>query len=201
MVDVGTARLRESTAAAHGEQALAAADAGTSWVRALLTNDRGDLTNVLADLATAHSTMTLSIDSRTQAKIAVSLELPGGAAHADHVDVNLQENPTVGEAPVQVESTATVSVDGNIVATRTVSSLLRRFSLAPYSEVVGVIDDVGLSSQASPGDPAGQPGGTYATELRMHAYAEVGTAPPVPADLFKSDAWSDGNVGSPGILP
>ena len=67
MVDVGSARLRQSSAAAHAEQALAAADAGTSWVRALLTNDHGDFTGVLADLATAHSTMTLSIDSRTQA--------------------------------------------------------------------------------------------------------------------------------------
>lgn len=201
MVDAGTARLRQAAAMLRAQQALAAADAGTQWVRGLLTARSGDLSGVLDDLAAAHSALTFSIDATTTAQVAVSLHLPAPVKLTDHLDVNLQENPEIGEAPMQVVATATISADGHTLATRTVTTLVRRFSLAPYSEIVGVVDDAGLAAADSPGDAAGQLGGTYATELRIHAYTKKGSASPVPADVFKSDTWSDGNLGGGGILP
>ncbi len=201
MVDIGSARLRQINESLRAEQALAAADSGASWVRALFAQHHGDLRLVLADLASVHSRSSLWIDSGTSADVVVSVQLPGATKHADHLDINLQENPGVNEAPVQVVATATVSANGETVATRTVTTLLRSFALAPYSEVVGVIDDAGLASSASPGDPAGQLGGDYATDLRIRAFVEAGTGSPVPADHFSTDSWSDGNLGSPGILP
>ena len=201
MVDIGTARLRQAAETLRAQQALAAADAGTQWVRGLLTAHSGDLTGALDDLATAHSSITFAIDTTTAAQVVVSLHLPGAAKHTDHLDVNLQENPEIGEAPLQVVSTATIVADGRTVATRTVTSLVRRFALAPYSEIVGVIDDAGLLAPESPGDAGGQLGTAYATDLRIHAYTKTGSASPVPADVFKNDTWSDGNLGGGGILP
>ena len=202
MVDIGTSRLRQTNEQARGAQALAAADAGASWVRALLEHRGGILNDVVADLTLAHSTTTISIDSGTTAQVLVGLNLPGTTKQVDHLDVNLQENPQILEAPLQVVSTATVTADGHVVATRTVTTLLRIFrNFPPNSEIVGVIDEGGPSSSFSPGDPAGQPGGAYTTDLRISAFTQTGTASPAPANVFKNDSWSDGNLGSPGILP
>lgn len=202
MVDVGTSRLRRTTEDLRSLQALAAADAGAAWIRALLQQHYGDISGVLADLAKAHSMQSLSIDSSTTANVLVSLQLPGATTHADHLDVYLQANPQIAETPLQVVATASVVSGAQIVATRTVTTLLRSFHhAAPYSEIVGVIDDAGPSSLDSPGDPAGQIGAAYATDLRIQAYSESGSGPPVPANHFQDDEWSDGNVGAPGFLP
>ena len=203
MVDVGTTRLRQTAENARASQALAAADAGASWVRALLSQESGDMTAVLADLARAHSTISLAIDPQTSADVLVGLQSPGTTKDADHIDINLQENPQIAETPLQVVATATVSAGGKVVATRTVTTLLRSFQhFAPYSEIVGVIDDAGPASAFSPGDPAGQPGAAYATDLQIRAFTVTGSGSPVPADHFKTDSWSDGNLGGgSGLLP
>ncbi len=202
MVDIGTARLRATIEEKNAAQALAAADAGTQWVRALLQEHKGDLSAVVTDLGTAHSTRTLTIDADTTAEVLVSLQVPGSTTHADHVDLNLQANPQIAEAPLQVVSTATVMIGGTAAATRTVTSLLRSFhNVPPYSEIVGVVDDGGPSSVFSPGDPAGQVGSAYATDLRIRAATDAGGGPPMPADKFQTDSWSDGNIGAPGLLP
>ena len=181
MVDIGTSRLRQTNEQARGAQALAAADAGASWVRALFAYRYGKLNDVLADLTLAHSRTTIAIDRATTAVIQVGLWLPGHAKHLDHLDVYLQENPQILEAPLQVMSTATVTANGQVMATRTVTTLLRTFQIVPYSEIVGVVDDGGPSSSFSPGDPAGQVGGPYATDLRISAFTQAGSASPKPA--------------------
>jgi hypothetical protein len=167
----------------------------------LLAQESGDLSNVMADLGKAHSLTTITIDSDTSAQVLVSLQLPAPTSHADHVDINLQENPAILETPLQVVSTATVSSSGQVVATRTVTTLLRTFlHPAPYSEIVGIIDNAGPSSLFSPGDPAGQVGSAATTDLRIQATSETKTGP-VPANLFRTDSWYDGNSGSTGLLP
>ena len=202
MVDIGTSRLRRANEDTHAAQALAAADAGAAWVRALLAKYYGDLSAVFTDLTKAHSTTEFLIDSETTAEVFVSLQFPGPTKLVDHVDVNLQENPQIDESPLQVVATATITASGHVVATRTVTTLLRRFhNPKPYSEIVGVIDDAGPSSVFSPGDPAGQVGGAYVTDLRIQATTVTGTGSPTPANKFQSDSWSDGNIGSPGLLP
>jgi hypothetical protein len=202
MVNIGTARLRRTNEDMRGSQALAAADSGAAWVRALFATEYGDLSGVLADLSKAHSTQTVPIDAETSAEVLVSLQLPGASKHADHLDINLQGNPQIAETPLQVVSTATVRRAGQIVATRTVTTLLRTFHhVAPYSEIVGVIDDAGPISEDSPGDVGGQTGAAYLTDLRIQASTESGSGPPVPANHFTSDSWSDGNSGASGLLP
>ena len=204
MVDIGTSRLRRAKEDSRAAQALAAADAGAAWVRALLAVHGGQLSDVFSDLAKTHSRTEFPIDSGTTAEVLVGLQFPGSGSTKvmDHVDVNLQENPTIAEAPLQVVATATITASGHVVATRTVTTLLRSFhNLPPYSEVVGVIDDAGPSSVFSPGDPAGQVGGAYVTDLRIQASTVTGTATPVPANKFQDDSWSDGNIGSSGFLP
>lgn len=202
MVDIGTSRLRRAKEDTRAAQALAAADAGAAWVRALLAVHDGQLSDVLADLAKTHSITEFSIDPDTTAEVLVGLQFPGSTKHVDHVDINLQENPTIGESPLQVVATATIKASGYVVATRTVTTLLRSFhNLVPYSEIVGVIDDAGPSAVFSPGDPAGQVGSAYVTDLRIQASTVTGTATPVPANKFQNDSWSDGNMGSPGFLP
>jgi hypothetical protein len=201
MVDIGTARLRRTTEDFRSLQALAAADAGAAWVRALLDKRSGDTSAMLSDLAAAGSTISVAIAPDTTALVQVSVWLPGPTKHPDHFDAQLQENPQIAEAPFQVGATATVLSGGRVVARRTVTTLLRSFHyFAPYSEIVGVIDDGGPSSVFSPGDPGGQIGGEYATDLRIRAFKEVGGTP-VSADRFKDDSWSDGNPGTSGLLP
>lgn len=202
MVNIGTVRLRRTNEEARALQAQAAADSGSAWIRALLAFHAGDLSLVLADLEKAHSTRSLAIDADTNADVIVSLQLPGATKHADHVDVNLQENPQIDESPLQVVATATVRAGGQVVAIRSVTTLLRSFHHAkPYSEIVGIIDDAGPSSVYSPGDPAGQVGAAYLTDLRIQATTDAGSGTPSPANNFQNDSWSDGNVGTPGLLP
>jgi hypothetical protein len=202
MVDVGTMRLRQSSVDLHSVQALAAADGGASWVRALLNTNAGLISPTLTDLANADSTLSFWIDGHTRASVTVSIQMPGDSAEADHLDINLQENPQIDETPVQVVSTATISVGGQPLATRTVTTLLRSFQHEPpYSEIVGVIDDAGPDSIESPGDPAGQVGSSYATELRIFSYTQTGSSAPVPANTFQNDSWFDGNSGPSGFLP
>ena len=202
MVDVGTMRLRRATEELRALQALAAADAGAAWVRALLVQNSGDPTATLTDLAHASSALRVAIDAHTHAMVTVSLELPGPSAQTDHLDVNVQENAQIDETPIQVVATASVVADGTTVATRTVTTLLRAFRHEPpYSEVVGVIDDAGPDSIESPGDPAGQVGDAVTTDLRIFAYTQQGTAKPVAADKFENDTWFDGNTEGTGLLP
>lgn len=202
MVDVGTVRLRRSTEELRSVQALAAADAGASWVRAVVLQHKGDVVAALTDLAHAHSTLVVPIDSDASASVLVSMQSPGSAAAADHVDVELQRNPNISETPLQVVSTGTVLVDGTTVATRTVTTLLRTFHhVPPYSEIVGSIDNGGPESIDSPGDPAGQIGAENQTDLRIRAFVEQGSGGSKSADDFESVEWSDGNAGSAGFLP
>jgi len=201
LVNVGTARLQRSTQELRSVQAVAAADAGAAWVRALLDREQGNVPATLADLALAHSTLHIDIDGNTTADIVVTIQMPAPAAHADHLDQQLQENVQILEAPAQVVATASVSVAGSPQATRTVTTLLRIFHHAvPYSEVVGVIDDGGPVSVYSPGDPAGQLGSEFATDLRLRAFKKSASGPQ-PADNFQNQQWSDGNPGPSGFLP
>ncbi|MBC5804771.1 MAG: hypothetical protein DLM53_08445 [Candidatus Eremiobacter antarcticus] len=201
MVNVGTVRLRRSTEELRSLQALAAADAGTGWVRGLLLKHKGDVVASLADLARSHSTLGMPIDSNASGSVLVSLQMPGSSAGADHVDVELQHNPTIAETPLQVVATASIAVNGVVVATRTVTTLLRTFRVSPYSETVGAIDNGGPESVDSPGDPAGQIGAANATDLRIRAFVEQGAGGNKSADDFERAEWSDGNAGSAGFLP
>ncbi len=202
MVEVGTVRLRRSTEELRSLQALAAADAGAGWVRAVMLQHKGDVVAALADLAHAHSTLVVPIDSNASASVLVSMQVPGSPDGADHVDVQLQRNPNILETPLQVVSTGTVVVDGTAVATRTVTTLLRTFHhVSPYSEIVGAIDNGGPESVDSPGDPAGQIGAENATDLRIRAFVEQGSGGSKSADDFERVEWSDGNAGSAGFLP
>lgn len=202
MVNVGTSRLRRTNEELRTAQALAAADAGAAWVRALLAQHQDNLIAVYADLTAAHSSCLLTIDPQTTAQVLVSLQTSGSRTNIDHLDRHLQEHPQIAEAPLQVAATASVIVGTQTVATRTVTTLLRTFHNAkPYSEVVGVIDDGGPTSVYSPGDPGGQAGDVYATELRIQAYKEKGEATPAPDNHFKDESWGDSNPGASGWLP
>jgi hypothetical protein len=202
MVNVQTIRLRQATQELHSCQALAAADAGAAWVRALLNEHVGRISPTLTDLANAHSTFSFAIDANTRANVQVSTQMPAASAQTDHVDINLQENPLIDETPMQIVATATVEAGGQTVATRTVTTLLRTFqNEPPYSEIVGVVDDAGPDSIDSPGDPAGQVGGAYATDLRIFSYTQSGSNPPVATSKFETDSWFDGNAPVSGFLP
>lgn len=202
MVDVGTIRLRRTNEELRAAQAMAAADAGAAWVRALLMQDGGDASATLLQLAHARSTLAFPIDERSEAAVTVSLEMPAASAQVDHLDVNLQENSQIEEMPIQVVTTASVIVGGQTVASRTVTTMLRAFhNEAPFSETVGVIDDAGPDAIESPGDPAGQVGDAMTTDLRIFAFTQTGTAKPISADKFENDSWFDGNSGTQGLLP
>jgi hypothetical protein len=202
MVDVGTVRLRRANEELRATQAIAAADAGAAWVRALLVQNGGDTSATFTALAHAHSALDFSIDDRTQATVTVSLQMPAASTQTDHLDINLQENSQIAEAPIQVVATASIVVGGQTVASRTVTTMLRSFHNEwPFSEVVGVIDDAGPDAIESPGDPAGQVGDAVTTDLRFFAYTQTGTAKPKAADKFENDSWFDGNTGAQGFLP
>ncbi len=202
MVDIGTVRLRRANEELRSTQAMAAADAGVAWARALLMQNSGDPSATLVQLAHAHGTLELTIDERTQATVTVSLQLPAASVQTDHLDINLQENAQIDETPIQVVSTASVAAAGADVATRTVTTMLRAFhNEPPFSEIVGAVDDAGPDSIESPGDPAGQVGDPVTTDLRIFAFTKNGSARPVSADKFQSDSWFDGNSGAQGFLP
>lgn len=202
IINIATIQLRRSTEELRALQAQAGADAGIGWVRALLAHRQGNIALTLGDVAAAHSTTTLSIDDTTSVTVTVALQIASPAQAYDHQDLALQQNPYVNEAPLQVTSTAVVNVSGTAAAARSTTALIRVFEqAAPYSEVVGMIDNAGLVGIDSPGDPAGQAGGAHATDLRIHAFKQLGSDTPVPDDVFNDQTWSDGNSTHPGPLP
>jgi hypothetical protein len=201
-VNVGTLQLRRSTEEVWAMQARAGADGAVGWVRALLAARQGDVGAALGDVAAAHSMRSLTIDPQTRVDAIVSVHLATPAASNDHLDVALQQNPYVNETPLQVSVTATVVVDGIAVAARSTTALVRVFGeFAPYSEVVGWMDNAGPAGVDSPGDVAGQAGGSATTELRIHVYQQNGAGRPVPADDFADQHWSDGRSVPSGPLP
>ncbi|HEV2909292.1 MAG TPA: hypothetical protein VGX02_08435 [Candidatus Eremiobacteraceae bacterium] len=202
LVNIGTSGLRRATEEQWELQAQAGADAGVGWVRALLDQRQGDVVATLGDMAAAHSLYTVTIDERTQVQARVAIRLDTAGTSNDHLDVNLQQNPNIDETPLQVGVTATVVIDGTPVATRSTTALVRVFRrFAPYSETVGVIDNSGPVGVESPGDPAGQPGGSLATDLRIHVFKTGAGGEPVPADSYADQQWWDGNSAPSGALP
>ena len=202
LVHIGTASLRRATEEQWNLQAQAAADGGVGWVRALLAQHQGDIPATLADIAANGSLHSLTVDATTRVEARVALHLDTSASTNDHLDSNLQQNPYVGETPLQVSVTATVLADGTPVATRSTTALVRVFQqAAPYSETVGVVDNAGPVGIDSPGDPAGQAGSALATELRIHVFTTGPSGTPVAADSFGDQHWWDGNALPSGALP
>ena len=202
IVNVGTAQLRRTTEELWEAQAQAGADAAVGWVRAILAQDRGDVPAALADLSTAGNKYSVVVDATTTVDVFVSVHLATPGAANDHLDSALQQNPSVLETPLQVGVTATVSVDGTAQATRSTTALVRVFrKFAPYSELVGFIDNAGPVGIDSPGDVAGQSGGAAATELRIHVFTVDALGHAVPADSFADQTWYDGNQVHGGPLP
>lgn len=202
IVNLANSALRRSTEELHALQALAAADAGVGWARALCAKERGDVRLFLADLATAHSKREVDREGALAVTSTISVDLAVPARQYDHRDDALQENPQVQEAPVQVTSTGTVTVDGSVVAQRTTTALLRVFRrAAPYSEVVGAIDNAGPVGIDSPGDPAGQAAAADSTDLRVRAYVQGPGGSLHSVDLFQDMQWSDGNIQDGQPMP
>jgi hypothetical protein len=201
-VNVGTLQLRRTTEEVWAMQARAGADGAVGWVRALLAQRQGDIAATLGDLAAAHSTHSLTIDAQTHVDARVAIHLDTPADSNDHLDQALQHNPYVDETPLQISVTAAVVVNGTTVASRSTTALIRVFQeSAPYSEVVGWIDNAGPAGIDSPGDAAGQAGSATLTELRIHVYQQSGSGAPVPVDSFADQHWSDGNSAPSGPLP
>ncbi|MBV8223392.1 MAG: hypothetical protein JO293_08540 [Candidatus Eremiobacteraeota bacterium] len=202
LVHVGTAGLRRATEEQWNLQAQAGADAAVGWLRALIATRQGSIPATLGDVAAANSSYSLVVDERTRVVAKIQLHLDASGAANDHLDVSLQQNPYVGETPLQVGVTATVFVDGAPVAVRSTTALVRIFQqIAPYSEVVGVIDNSGPVGIDSPGDPAGQAASAVATELRIHVFTTGPSGRPVSDDTFGNQQWWDGNALPSGALP
>ena len=202
IVNVGTAQLRRTTEELWEAQAQAGADAAVGWVRAIVAKDQGDVPAALADLSAAGNKYSLIVDGTTTVDAFVSVHLATAGHLNDHVDIALQQNPFVIETPLQVAVTATVNVDGTAQATRSTTALVRAFrQFAPYSELVGFIDNAGPVGIDSPGDVAGQSGSALATELRIHVFSVDASGHAVPADTFADRTWSDGNQIPSGPLP
>lgn len=201
-VNIGASQLRRATQELWEMQAQAGADGAVGWLRALIAQHQGNVQAALGDVAAAHSVYVLTIDSDTQISAAVSIHLATPGNPDDHLDVALQQNPYVNEAPLEVQVTASVLVDGNVVAMRSTTALVRVFADAtPYSELVGFIDNSGPTGVESPGDPAGQAASAHATELRIHVYTQTAGGRPVSADSFGNQQWTDGNSPPSGALP
>jgi len=202
MLNVGTSRLRTSVENSRVLQAVAGADAGAGWFRALVDEKSGDLEATALALEQTNGAETIALDARTSVLVTVSLLLPGGNGQHDHSDSNLQDNQYIGEQLVQLTSTAVVFEDGASVAQRTSTTLLRVFRNAkPYSEIVGVVDDAGPDAIDSPGDAAGQAAAPYTSDLLVHAFTWSGEGHPKQADKFKALQWADGNLPGGGVLP
>ncbi|HEY5095094.1 MAG TPA: hypothetical protein VII69_08280 [Candidatus Eremiobacteraceae bacterium] len=202
MLNVGTSQLRASVEHSRALQALAGADAGAGWFRALVDAKSGDLEATALALEQTNGEETIKLDARTGVRVTVSLVLPGGNGQHDHSDSNLQDNRNIGEQLVQLTSTAVVLEDGASVAQRTSTTLLRVFRNAkPYSEIVGVVDNAGPDAIDSPGDAAGQAAAPYTTDLLVHAFTRSGEGPPKPSDQFKPLQWADGKSPGGGVLP
>jgi hypothetical protein len=202
LVDVATAQLRRSVESDRALQALAGADAGAGWYRALLQKNNGDIGATALALAQTGGVDTISLDAHTIVQVTVVPMGTNGQGAKNHDDLNLQNNPNVLEQMIQLASTAVVVEDGTHVAQRTSTTLLRVFkSVKPYSEIVGVVDDAGPDAIDSPGDAAGQAAAPNTTDLLVHAFSRTGDGPPVEKDQFQALKWADGNPGGGGVLP
>jgi hypothetical protein len=201
LVDLGTVQLQRSTADLRSLQALAGADAGTAWVRATIDEQQGDVDATIEHLAKTRGKRRFPIDDRSYVVVSVTLIAASQSSGGDHTDDNLEDNPNVVETPVQVESSATVFTDGSEVAHRSTTTLVRVFPAAPFSAVVGFIDDGGPVGIDSPGDAGGQLSTTDATELLVHAYVVEPDGQHQDEDDLSSEYWSDGNTQGPGPLP
>jgi hypothetical protein len=201
LVDIGTLRLQRTTADLFALQALAGADGGTAWVRAELDQEHGDLGATKMKLGATQGKRRFVIDDHTYVVASESLIGTPTSEVNDHVDDDVQSNPRAAEQLAQVESSAAVFADGVVVARRDTSVLLRVFPAAPYSEVVGYIDDASAVGVDSPGDAAGQAYGLDTTDLLVHAYKFNGSYILQNEDDFTTQTWSDGNSSGSGPLP
>jgi hypothetical protein len=201
LVDLGTIELQRSAASLRALQALAAADGGAQWARAILDDQDGDIESTIARLARTQGRHTFVIDPYTQAQVTVSIIIATEQSTGNHLDENLEENPQAVETPAQIEASATVYAYGKAVASRSTTTLLRVFPAAPYSEIVGEIDDGGPVGIDSPGDAGGQPGGANATELLVNAYTMNADDQRQSVSRFGAENWSDGNTAGSGPLP
>ena len=203
MLYVSTAGLRRSVEDLRALQAQGGADAGAGWFRALLQASNGDVSAAIVALQQQGGVETIAVDSDTTVRVTVTPILASGGSEGDHRDVNLEQNSNVGEAPVQIVSTAVVTTSGIKTAERTTTTLLRVFQNAPpYSEVVGVVDDAGPDAIDSPGDAAGQLAAPATTDLVVRAFVlPPGGGPPHEVDDFQGMQWSDGNTSGGGVLP
>ena len=201
LVDLGTVQLQRSTADLRAVEALAGADAGTAWVRGVLELEKGDISATIAHLGLVQGKRRFPIDDRSYVLVSVLVLRGNPQPSGDHLDQNLESNPQVVEQPAQVESSATVFVDGFAVASRTTTSLLRVFPAAPYSVVAGVTDDGGPVGIYSPGDAAGQTAAPDYSELLVKAYTLDSGGNRHYQDVFTSQNWSDNNSVGPGPLP
>jgi len=202
LIDLGTVQLQKATADLRALQALAGADAGTAWVRALLEQQRGDVDATITKLGAQQGKRRIEIDSRTYVVTKVVLMQAQPGQQNDHLDDNLEQYPRAEEVPVQVDSSAEVYVDGKPATGRVTTTLLHVFPAEPYSEIVGYIDDGSPVGIDSPGDAAGQFAGQDATELLVHAYTMTKLGDPDKVDQLGDTRWSDNNsAGGPGPLP
>jgi hypothetical protein len=202
LVDLGTIQLQRTTSDLRALQALAGADAGSAWVRAVLEEQRGNVVATIAKLGTTQGRRRFIVDDRTYVVTTVTVIQPSPQPTAnDHYDVNLEQNPQVVETPLQVGASAAVYVDAQTVARRSTTTLLRVFPAAPYSAVVGVIDEGGPVGIDSPGDAGGQDAAPDTTELLVHAYVLDPFGHRQRVDQLGNAQWSDGNSAGPGPLP
>jgi hypothetical protein len=202
LVDIGTLRLQRTTADLFSLQALAGADGGTAWVRAVLCQERGDVGNTQTKLGQTQGKRRFTIDDHTYV-VATETLMPGSSqSSGDHVDDNVQQNLRAQEQVVQVESSAAVYANGAVVARRVTGVLLRVFQAAPYSEVVGYVDDSSAVGINSPGDAAGQAHALDTTDLLVHVY-QIGNSLLTlkNEDQYQTQWWSDGNASGSGPLP
>jgi len=201
LVDIGTLRLQRTTADLFSLQALAGTDGGTAWVRAELDQLHGDIPATQLKLGATQGRRRFVIDDHTYVVATESLIWNSVGQEVDHVDDDVQSNPRAIEQVAQVGSSAAVYVDGVLVARRDTSVLLRVFPAAPYSEVVGYVDDASAIGVDSPGDAAGQALGLDTTDLLVHAYEFNGSYILQKEDDFTTQKWSDGNSSGSGPLP
>lgn len=202
LVDIGTLRLQRTTADLFSLQALAGADGGTAWVRALLNQEHGDVGATITRLGQTQGKRRFTIDDHTYVVASETL-IPGSSdSNGDHVDENVQQNLRAQEQVVQVESSAAVYANGAVEARRMTGVLLRVFQAAPYSEVVGYVDDSSAVGINSPGDAAGQAQALDTTDLRVHVY-QIGNSLLTlqNEDDFLTWTWPDGNASGSGPLP
>lgn len=201
LVDIGTLRLQRATADVFAVEALGGADAGTAWVRAVLDQQHGDIEASNTKLGETQGKRRFVIDDHTYIVASEKLLQSSRSQQNDHVDDEVQDNPRAQEYVVQVDSSAALYANGNVVARRDTSTLLRVFPVTPYSEVVGYVDDASAVGIDSPGDAAGQAHALDTTDLLVHAYTMDRLTEPQDVDQFGTDKWSDGNSTGSGPLP